>query len=201
MTPTAPHEHQPPRRIREGGSLLGHVGWFVLVSLVLIPATKQGRGAATTALDARVAVLELTVEVEPTGLGLHIGRTPSVAPSFGGKGRTALQSGRSLWLADIGLGASPRELGRAARDLVQGARLDRGAMATHVRVSLRAGKEVDWWHMYAVQRDLEEGLEGRPGFTAPATLRIALNSGPWDWRTSEKGFNAGFVAVRDGRTQ
>ncbi len=201
MTPTVPHQQSPSLLLRDGRALLGHLGWFFLVIIVLVPATGQGGGAETTSLDARVAVLTLTVDVEPTGVALDVRTGQSPEAPFLEPGRLALRSGRTLWLADTGLGPSARELGRAARGLVQRARIERGAMASHLQVSLRAGQQVGWWEMYAVQRALEHGLEGRPGFTAPATLRIALNSGPWDWRSSEGQPNSSLPAMRSVAAQ
>jgi len=201
LTSTAPKEPGQSVWVRDGQFVLRHVGWFFLVFIVLAPAAGRRVAGKTTPLDARVAVLALTVDVESAGLALHVSTPPAEEAPLNSKGRAALRAGRSLWLADTGLGTSSRDLGRAARELVQRARLDRGAMASHVQVSLRAGQQVGDWEMYVVQRALEDGLEGRPGFTAPATLRIALSSGPWNWASGEGVGASHFSAMRSERAQ
>jgi hypothetical protein len=132
-----------------------------------------------------VVDLVLHVQLEPTGLGMWVGGPTDgsfeAVQQWGG----SLQTGRTLWLADVGLGPSPKEVRRAALDLLQTARLQQGAMVGDVEVDLRGGQQTDWLELRAVRRILADALGDRAGLAAAAKLRIALNSTGTVWSRSK----------------
>jgi hypothetical protein len=136
-------------------------------------------------MNPRVADLVLSVQLEPTGLGMWVGGpTDGTFESVQQRGGL-LQTGRRLWLADVGLGPSPKEVRRAALDLLQTARLQRGAMAGDVEVDLRGGEQIGWLKLRAVRRVLADALGDRAAFASGAKLRIALNSPGSAWSGSK----------------
>lgn len=160
-------------------------GWMLLTVLVLWPLAGGSLERPEASLNPRVADLILHVQLEPTGLGMWVSGPSGGSFETGHKRGTLLQTGRRLWLADVGLGPSRREVRRAALDLLQAARLQRGAMLGNVEVDLRGGQHVGWLEVRAVRQILADALGDPTGLPAAARIRIAWNSPGGVWSRSE----------------
>ena len=158
---------------------------FVLVALVLWPLAPGSPEKVDEPLDPRVVDLVLHIQMEPTGLCMWVDSLTDGPFEAVQQGGVLLQAGRRLWLADVGLGPSPREVRRAALDLLQTARLKRGAMVGDVEVDLRGGQQIGWMELRAVRQVLADALGDRAGLAAAAKLRIALNSTGSAWSRSK----------------
>ena len=153
------------------------IAWFALVALVLI-ASSDGRGLPDfdSSRELGEANLRLVVELTEAGVALSVseekerGSLRQSPPA-----RRALHEGRGVWIGNLGSGISNKELGRAARAIVEDARLSRGASSSRVHIEIRRESGVGWVSGKATERALEEGLSPRPHFEAPSELQIAWN--------------------------
>ena len=177
-TPTSPSQ----RRKTESAFPLA---WIVLVALALF--TSRGgevcpHPGATVSL--KEVELELVVSTFASGLSLQIAErsSESIQP-FALEEGVHLAAGDTLWLGDIGLGFDREQLGRAARSIVQEARLSRGATSSQVRVRIRQNRGSGWSDLREIEEALERGLAGSAHFVPPRTLQIAVNMPQEFWKT------------------
>jgi hypothetical protein len=128
--------------------------------------------------------LELVVTTFASGVSLQIAEQSSDSiPNVVLEEGVHLAAGDTLWLGDIGLGFDREQLGRAARSIVQEARLSRGATSSQVRVRIQHNRGSGWSEVREIEEALERGLSGTAHFVPPRTLQIAVNMPQEFWKT------------------
>ena len=161
------------------------LAWVVLVVLALF--TSRGGEIAPPSgatVSLKEVELELVVTTFASGVSLQIAEQSSnsirnVVLEEG----LYLAAGDTLWLGDIGLGFDREQLGRAARSIVQEARLSRGATSSQVRVRIQHNRDAGWSDVRQLEEALERGLAGTAQFVPPRTLQIAVNMPQEFWKT------------------
>ena len=135
-------------------------------------------------VSLKEVALELVVTRFASGVSLQIAeREDNSIPRVVLEEGVHLAAGDTIWLVDIGLGFDREQLGRAARSIVQEARLSRGATSSQVRVRIRHSRGADFSDVRSIQEALEVGLAGTAHFVPPRTLQIAVNVPQEFWRT------------------